>query len=127
MPSDSFIMPSGVRSGELQHHLLVADRDVIDAEPAALDLAPCFAVRCHEACPDKPGQYADAGLKFAAGNLDGRQIGVDRAFLKGLARGFGGRARGIRAVQQRGRGIGQCLLGLVDFSTLQCCELLDLG
>src|SRR6476646_1633157 len=49
-----------------QHHLLVRDSDVVDAQAAALDLAPCLAVGGDQACPDEGREHAGAGVEFGA-------------------------------------------------------------
>jgi hypothetical protein len=67
-----------------QDHLLVGSRDVIDAQSAALDLAPCFAVGRDEACLDERRQNAEAGLEFGTRDFYLREIFRDRAFLKRL-------------------------------------------
>ena len=102
----------------VQDHLLVGDGSVVDAKAAALDLAARLAVGGDEAGPDEQREHADAGVKFAARNFHRRQVFRDRAFLKSLPRGFGGRVGGIAAVQQRGRLGRQHLLGLVDLAAL---------
>src|SRR5207247_6130954 len=48
-----------------QQHLLVGHDFIVDAETAALDLAPCLAIRPDKAGPDEQRQHADAGFDFA--------------------------------------------------------------
>src|SRR4030081_1773305 len=74
---------------ELEHHLLVADRGIVDAQSAALDLAPRLAIRGDEAGLDEPRQHADAGFQFGASNFHRGEVFGDRAFLKSLPCGFG--------------------------------------
>ena len=90
LPSDSLITPSPVRFAGIQRHLLVGDGNVVDAQAAALDLAPRLAVGGNEARLDEGGEHADAGIKFAARNFHCRQVFGDRAFLKRLPRGLCG-------------------------------------
>src|SRR5229473_6373219 len=78
--------------GELEHHLLVVDRGIIDAQTSALDLAPRLAIRGDEAGLDETRQHADAGLEFGASNFHRGEVFGDRAFLKSLPRGFGSRS-----------------------------------
>src|SRR5437763_3327448 len=89
--------------GGLQDHLLIRNCDVVDAQPAALDLAARLAIRGDKSGPDERRQHADAGVEFPTRNLDAWQVFRDRAFFKCLPRGFGGSVRGIAAVQERGR------------------------
>src|SRR6202165_3268976 len=53
-----------------QHHLLVGNSDIVDAQTAALDLTPCLAIRRDEASPDEQRQHADAGFEFSARHFD---------------------------------------------------------
>src|ERR1700726_1373998 len=39
--------------GRLQHHLLVGDRSIVDAQATALDLAPRLAIGCDKARSDE--------------------------------------------------------------------------
>ena len=49
---------------KLQHHLLVADGDIVDAQTAALDLAPRLAIGGDKARLDEQRQDADAGFEL---------------------------------------------------------------
>ena len=79
---------------------LVADRLVVDAHRAALDVPPRLAVGGGEAGRDEQRQQADAGLELSGGDLDGRQVFGERAFLESLAGGLGGLLGGLAAVQR---------------------------
>lgn len=68
-----------------QHHLLVGHRNIVDAQAAALDLPPRFAVRRDETGIDEGREDTDACFKFSLRNIDGRQAVGERAFLEGLA------------------------------------------
>src|SRR4030081_1772786 len=72
---------------KLQHHLLVADGDIVDAQTAALDLAPRLAIGGDKARLDEQRQDADAGFEFATGNFHRGKTFAERAFLKSLPRG----------------------------------------
>ena len=100
---------------EREHYLVVADDCVVDAQPAALDLAPRLAVGRDKAGPDEQRQHADAGFEFAARNFHARQVFGDGAFLKRFPRSLCSFSGRIGAVQQCGRRIGERFLGLVDF------------
>src|ERR1700676_1243782 len=102
----------------LQHHLFVGHGNVVDAKTAALDLTTRLAVGGDEAGLDEQPQHAAAGFEFGAGNFDTRKVFRDPAFLKGLPCGFRRRVGRVRAVQQRGRGISERLLGFVDLRAL---------
>src|SRR5450631_4765526 len=91
--------------GELEHHLLVADRCIIDAQTAALDLTPRLAIRGDEAGLDETRQHADAGFEFGTRYIHRWKVFGDRAFLKSLPCGFGSRSSRISAVQKRGCGV----------------------
>ena len=94
----------------------VAQGAVVDAQPAALDLAPRLAVGFDEPRLHKGRQHAEPGGEFGASDLDGWQALAGRALLKrflgSFCRGFGGRA----AMQQGGCLGGKHLLGLVDLA-----------
>src|SRR5450432_4321487 len=82
----------------LEHHLLVADRGIVDAQTPALDLAPRLAIRGDEAGLDETRQHADAGLELGASDFHRGEVFGDRAFLKSLPCGFGCGAGGLRAM-----------------------------
>jgi hypothetical protein len=65
-------------------------------------------------------------IKLGCGDRDGRQIVRNRAFLEGLARGFGGFLGSRPAVQQRCRLGWPNLLGLVDLRAFKRFETADL-
>src|ERR1700674_3792734 len=67
---------------EREHHLLVLNDHIVDAETAALDLAAGLAIRRDKAGPDEQRQHADAGFEFGARNFHARQVFRDPAFLK---------------------------------------------
>src|SRR3981189_2260186 len=69
-----FYYAFGRETRGVEHHLLIADRDVVDPKTATLDLTARLAIRSDEAGPDKPGQHADAGLEFGTGNFDRRKV-----------------------------------------------------
>ena len=99
LPSDSLITPSGVRSVGLQHHLLVGDRDVVDAQAAALDLAPRLAIRGDKAGLDEgSASTPSSGFEFAA-----RKFPPSAGFRRSrLPRKFAARFR-TRRWRHRGR------------------------
>ncbi len=103
MPKDSLITPSGVRLAADSAIFSSVTGFVIDAQAAALDLAPCFAVGGDEARLDEGVEHTDAGVKFAARNFNRRQALGERAFLESAARSFCRFIGGVAAVQQRGR------------------------
>src|SRR3984893_10013388 len=72
---------------ELEHHLVVADGGIVDAQTATLDLAPRLAIRGDEAGLDETRQHADAGLEFGACHFHRGEVFGDRAFLESFARG----------------------------------------
>ena len=75
---------------------VVADRLVVDAHRAALDVTARLAVRGRKPGRDEQRQDADAGLELCPADLDRRQRIGGRAFLEGLARGFGCLLGGLR-------------------------------
>src|SRR5260370_31976098 len=102
--------------------LFVSDDDAVDAQPAALDLPPRLAVGADKAGARESAEDAEAGRKFRLGDLDGRQALGERAFLEGAPRPFGRGRRGLRAMQERRRLIGEDLLGFVDLGAAKPLE-----
>src|SRR3982074_2522236 len=98
----------------LQGHLLVRNGDVVDAQPAALDLPPRLAIRSDETRFHKSSENTKFGFELAARDTHGRKVFRDHAFLKSLPRGFGCGVRGIATVQQRGCFGCKHLFGFVD-------------
>ena len=123
MPSDSLMTPSGVRFEGVEHHLLIGDGNVVDAEAAALDLSTRFAIGGDEARLDERGEHADAGIQLATRNFHGGQGFRDGAFLEGAPGRFGGLVGCVAPVQQRGGFRRQHLLGFVDLAALQRLQL----
>ncbi len=58
LPSESLITPSGVRFCGVSSICLIGDRDIVDAQAAALILASRLAVGGHEGRLDERGQHA---------------------------------------------------------------------
>src|SRR5258708_2037464 len=102
----------------------MALRDRSDDYPAKIPPLP----RPAQTISLPPGrQPTGPGLELTLSHFHGRKGLRDRAFLEGAPRGVGRDARSFRAMRQRGRGIRQRLLGLVDLGALQRRELLDLA
>ena len=114
-----------IRSGKVMADGNWIFAGVVDAQASAFDLASRLAIGGDEAGLDEGREHADPRIKFVLRNFNRRQVLRDRAFLEGLARGFRRLPRGVRAMQQRGRGIRQRLLGLVDLRTPERSEFLD--
>src|ERR1700730_7295618 len=77
-----------------QHHLLVGDGDVVDFEPAGLDLAARLTVRRNETRIYSCSKQAESRrLKEDAVKVNSHRYGWQRfgqySFLEGLARGSG--------------------------------------
>ncbi len=104
---------------------LIADGGVVDAPAAALDQASRLAVGLRQPGLLEQLEGRDAGVQIGARNLNRRQARPLRAFLKGLARGFGGGTGGVLTVTKRRRPVGQHLLGLVDVFTLERLQTRD--
>ena len=120
------ITPSGVRSFGRQLHLLVGHGDVVDLQPAALDLTARLAGRGDKARLARRGENAEALVEVGALDLDGRQRFRERAFLESAARGLGRLIGRRAAMHQRGRLGGENLLRLVDLGALERRETRDL-
>src|SRR3981081_3260893 len=109
-----------------QDHLLVCNSDIVDAQPAALDLSARLAVRRDKSGPDEQRRHADAGFEFSAGNFYGGKIFGDRAFLKSLPGGFRRGSVCSSTWQWGGVTIGKRLLGFVVLRALQGRQSYDL-
>ena len=116
----------GREIADLQNPSLIVSGDIVDAQSAALDLAPRFSVRCHQACPHERREHAQARFEFGARDFYGRKIFGDRAFFKRLPRGFRCNPGRLGAMEQRCRGVRERLLGDVDLGSLQFREPLNL-
>ena len=105
---------------------LVARDPVVDTGAAAPDQAPSLAPGRGEPGFLERLVKRQPGLQPGRRDPDRRQGGAGAALLEGAASGPCGLPRGLGAVAERGRPIGQDLLGLVDARSYQALQAGDL-
>src|SRR5579862_1134377 len=114
---------AGPKRVAAERRALVGDRDIVDLETAAANLAARFAGRRDETNLNEGGENAEPSFKICCGRLERRKAFGDFAFFESAPCGFGGARGRCFAVEQARRLIGQRLLGFVDLGAGQCLEL----
>ena len=105
---------------EAERGTLVRNHHVVDTQAPGLDLPAGLARRGHQPRLDEGGEHADAGFDLVPRDRDAQQVGGKRAFLEGLARGFGRGLGRLAAMDDRRDLGGEDLLRLCLLYTSRC-------